>query len=216
MRKDILLSVKRDSDLVGLYFAVGVKEFNKYIKDALRSTIRHDYVGGIHPRHNMSFELPDDIKSVKIQISLSSENDEDVRNLMKHIKKGKITAFVKSALRFYLGRCYVLGSYLDDEIKIAENIQPIQVFSLNGASGETVAIKKRRKTNNHRSNEKKYQNTVNKQIESEISKRQTEDEQKYITNIENKYESYSDYNNTNVNESTGDEVLDLLNGLLGL
>lgn len=44
MRGSIILSGRRDPDLISLYRTVGTQEFSRIIKDALRMAIRGGYV----------------------------------------------------------------------------------------------------------------------------------------------------------------------------
>lgn len=117
MAKAIYLSPTYDADLCNLYLDVGIKEFRKLLKDALKSIARPGYepktrVPRIITKHE---NLPGRIRVV---LNMASEADRDVIGLLNHIQPRKISLFCKMALRYHIGRGPVLSSLLDVELTV--------------------------------------------------------------------------------------------------
>lgn len=140
MRGSIILSGRRDPDLISLYRTVGTQEFSRIIKDALRMAIRGGYV----PRTKIPEEatLHRDPKpvNVKVDLVITAEGDEDVRVFLSHARKRELGFLVKQAVRFYIGPALTMQAFLDEECQAAlqKMAVPVQVFSL----GQTVTVTK--------------------------------------------------------------------------
>lgn len=132
MRSSILLSGKRDPDLIALYKKVGNSEFQNLMKEALRQVlgggipVMHKFPDGLI-LHGSAFE-----ETVKINFILTSEKDSDVRELLSHILPGRLGTFIKQCLRFYLGPVTALSGFLDDDFSNILQAKPVpmQVFSI--------------------------------------------------------------------------------------
>lgn len=146
MRSSIFLSGKRDLDLIALYKKVGRSEFQRLIKDALRMITR-GYCDRAKPIPS-SFVLRGSLneETVRINLVLTSEKDEDVRELLSHVFPGERGTFIKHALRFYLGPAAVLSGFMDEEFSsMLQNISvPVQVFAVGRVNAKPATPKKRR------------------------------------------------------------------------
>lgn len=142
MRNCILISNKKDPDLVALYNKVGGQEFANLMKDALRSIVRGGYEGKSKLPKGMLLQNNKDYKDVRFVLTITSEKDSDVRELLSHVSDRKLGQFAKQALRFYLGPAVVLSGYLDNAFSqtLEERSTPVQVFAL----GEIKSEGKRR------------------------------------------------------------------------
>lgn len=221
MRSSILLSGKRDTDLIALYKKVGKAEFTNLVKDSLRSVVRRSYRLE-HPFEGCALqgEVSDEI--IRVSLVLTSEKDEDVRTLLSHILPGKITAFIKQVLRFYLGPITVLSGYMDSTFSSAlQKIEvPVQVFAI-GNFDERTPVRKQ-KPRKPRSIQKPKEPSL-------VISRETEKEEDNNTKIHTQpifqntgimqpfEEKPVSINNENSTENTSeeDEILALLDGLLG-
>ncbi len=120
---DIYLSSRNDKDLIALYQNIPKKVFYKAIKEALRLAIRPGYYTDffklLKPDPSWEAKILTDGSGIKIKdISVASEKDEDVREMLAAVKPGRCSGMVKMALRFALGARYVVGNslYGDDYI----------------------------------------------------------------------------------------------------
>lgn len=108
MQFNIRLSVRSEPDLLALLESMGNREFKTMIRDALRSAVRTYYV----PKVKKPERIPElkEKRDRNISIFIS---DEDVIQLLEYCKPKKKSAFIKTAVRFYLGRKCILASMLD-------------------------------------------------------------------------------------------------------
>lgn len=119
----VYLSYRYDRDLVAFHDNVPIKTFKEAIKESLRLAIRPGY----HTDFFKTLELDPgwslgnkkgDQKYIFVPISISREDDEDVRELLAAAKYKRTSNLIKMALRFGLGPRYVVGFDLtgDDSI----------------------------------------------------------------------------------------------------
>lgn len=146
MRSSIVLSGKRDPDLIALYRKVGNSEFQNLIKDALRMIVYGGYWGTKRIPEGLLLQGNPEEGNIKLNLIITSEKDEDVRELLSHILPGKMGTFVKQALRFYLGPATVLSGFMDNEFsgKLQANPVPVQIFAIGDI--ETKRKKPKKKT----------------------------------------------------------------------
>ena len=133
-KRTVVLSKKRDSDLIALKNTIGSRDFTRLLKESLRAIVRAD--------HDNSFRMPEGIdigraesevvKDSRFEVAFG-EKDADVESILEHVKPGKFNAFVKSAIRMYVGTS-LLSAYLDEEFAGApRSTQTVRVVFL----GET-------------------------------------------------------------------------------
>lgn len=126
--KMLYLYPKHDADLCGLLNEVGIKSFRDIARDSLRILLRPGYI----PKTPIPKFKPMNCESeyekvMMIPLSLKSEKDADVRELISHIKYRQFNSFIKTALRFYIGAIPTLSCLLDMEL-----IKTIPVYTPNG------------------------------------------------------------------------------------
>lgn len=213
----IYLYNKHDTDLIGLLEEVGIKNFRGIIKDALRILTRPGYT----PKINIPEYKPYSGEKERYQvfISIQSEKDEDVRELLTHVKYRQINSFIKMALRFYLGVVPTLSSMLDMElIKTIPVYTPNGIIVLSSNTYNTKNIKKSKKVDTI----KKVNKTIREKEKEILQNKQEEIIVPINQNNENKNNNI-EISNTNIvsietnNEVTNiddDDVLSLLEGLM--
>lgn len=207
MRTSIWLSHNRDPDLIALYRKLGKSEFSNVIKDALRIIVRGGSKKGNSPT-GLLLEAKQDEEDIKINIILTSEKDEDVRELLSHVAARKMGAFIKMAIRFYMGPVTTLSGFMDNHYtaSLQENIVPMQVFALGGTIQSPV--KKVRKPSVKKA--KPHISSTSKPSTPQIPLSQP-----IVNTIPVTLESIEEEpkkNNSNISEE--DEMLALLEGLL--
>ena len=140
MRGSIILSGRRDPDLISLYRTVGSQEFSRIIKDALRMAIRGGYVPRTKIPEGATLHRDPKPVNVKVDLVITAEGDEDVRVFLSHARKRELGFLVKQAVRFYIGPALTMQAFLDEECQAAlqKMTVPVQVFSL----GQTVTVTK--------------------------------------------------------------------------
>jgi len=131
MRIPIILSYRRDYDLISLYDKLGKKQFLLLIKDALRAIIKQNNNPKVSLT-NITFFDTDYSKyteDIRVILSVTAENDKNLELLLSHIGRRLKNQFIKQAVRLYVGTS-TLTAYLDDEFKnqILKNIVPTQVL----------------------------------------------------------------------------------------
>lgn len=146
MRGSIILSGRRDPDLISLYRTVGTQEFSRIIKDALRMAIRGGYVPRTKIPEGATLHRDPKPVNVKVDLVITAEGDEDVRVFLSHARKRELGFLVKQAVRFYIGPALTMQAFLDEECQAAlqKMAVPVQVFSL----GQTVTVTKTVRTKN--------------------------------------------------------------------
>lgn len=146
MRGSIILSGRRDPDLISLYRTVGTQEFSRIIKDALRMAIRGGYIPRTKIPEGATLHRDPKPVNVKVDLVITAEGDEDVRVFLSHARKRELGFLVKQAVRFYIGPALTMQAFLDEECQAAlqKMAVPVQVFSL----GQTVTVTKTVHTKN--------------------------------------------------------------------
>lgn len=146
MRGSIILSGRRDPDLISLYRTVGTQEFSRIIKDALRMAIRGGYIPRTKIPEGATLHRDPKPVNVKVDLVITAEDDEDVRVFLSHARKRELGFLVKQAVRFYIGPALTMQAFLDEECQAAlqKMAVPVQVFSL----GQTVTVTKTVHTKN--------------------------------------------------------------------
>lgn len=111
MRSVITLYHAHDGDLLALYQTVGLREFGRLLKEALRILARPDYI----PKHKPPFPLVPygEEKNLRLYLTVKAEKDRDIEELLSHVKYRRLGAFCKMAMRFYLGPRDVMGAMMD-------------------------------------------------------------------------------------------------------
>lgn len=135
MHKTIILSGKRDPDLVSLYRMVGSKEFTKLMKEALRMAVRPGYKPVTKLPEGFTLQAPENNEDIRVDLCVTSAKDADVEEVLSHVLPRELGLFAKQAMRFSMGAVSVLQAYLDADFtqKIVHNPLPTQVFSIEGA-----------------------------------------------------------------------------------
>lgn len=127
MRKILMLSARRDPDLVAIYNSIGKQAFIKLTKDALRSCIRPNYK--ICDQITIKNEIQNDKKIINVELSITSTNDTDICELLQNVKDRQANAFIRTCIRFYIGRVTILQTYLNNDFTaLITAPQIIQVF----------------------------------------------------------------------------------------
>ena len=119
MRGSIILSGRRDPDLISLYRTVGTQEFSRIIKDALRMAIRGGYVPRTKIPEGATLHRDPKPVNVKVDLVITAEGDEDVRVFLSHARKRELGFLVKQAVRFYIGPALTMQAFLDEECQAA-------------------------------------------------------------------------------------------------
>lgn len=135
MRTVISLTNRRDPDLLSLYYLLGKQNFLLFLKDALRSLVRRDYIPRIQMPKGPLFGN-DNYEDVKVHLSLTAEKDKDVEKLLLNIKKRRLGAFMKQTLRIYIGTISLQAYFsneLEEAIKAYSSPAPTQVYNFGGA-----------------------------------------------------------------------------------
>lgn len=210
MRNCILISNKKDPDLVALYHKVGKKEFANLIKDSLYAITRIGYKGKTKIPEDLLIQS-NEYEDIRFVLTITSQKDKDIEALLLNVKKRRLGQFVKQVLRFYIGPAIVLSGYLENDfIKTFEQkVTPVQVFAIGELKSEPVVKTIKRKS------KPKAKHTVTKSKENYVSpitmeqpsfpQFTTEDDSNSINTIE--------HTNTSVGNDE-DDVLAMLEGLL--
>lgn len=236
MKKNIYISYQRDLDLVALYKEVGSKKFMNLVKESLRVLVRKNYtpVHKLPPEFMLSqFISKEEQKSndyIRLQICLTSYKDDDIIHLLEHISDNKAGFFIKNALRFYIGPVLCLQGFLDDEFRdnLYHNSKLTQVFSLGSFESEKP-VRKPRKQKTSTVRKQKRKETSNIESTLQISETRKNVEQNPVAKITTQTVENTDFpiisspvntdiiqeNPNNSNMSEEDEMLSLLEGLLG-
>ena len=127
----IYLSFKRDPDLIALYRLLGAKQFQRITKEALRTVARPGYKGASPSDFLSGRDLADvlykevqikescmsdsEVADIRINLCVTAKKDEDISNLLSHVKSLKRGAFVKQVLRFYIGANTILRCFIDTD-----------------------------------------------------------------------------------------------------
>lgn len=114
MHKAIVLSGIRDPDLVAIYHKIGSREFQRLTKEALRSVVRPGYRKEGHiDVGNLGFVGKD--TSIRLDVWITAKKDTDVSEMLSRINDGQLGFFIKQAIRFYLGEDIILRAFLKTE-----------------------------------------------------------------------------------------------------
>lgn len=240
--KSLYLYPTHDTDLCGLLEEVGEKDFRSIAKDSLKMLTRPGYVPKISIPKFKPLPEREHEKVVMVRISIQSEKDEDIRELISHIKPRQFNTFVKTAMRFYIGVIPTLSCLLDMEL-----IKTVPVYTPNGVivfpnamnmNGMNFSTRKKstrqkketikkandmilntiKSTENSPSNdtsELKFSEesvTSVKDIESTVDN-STVSTNNYISENKNLIPDNTDFNDTGINDAEVD-VLSLLENLL--
>ena len=165
MRNTLILYKGYDSDLLGLLEQVGLREWGHLLKESLRILIRPGYT----PKHTAPQKVNPYTKEetkIMLNICITGKNDEDIVELLNHVKQKKFGSFCKMALRFYIGRNNTLESMLDISL-IPEILIPIyQSQYLIGNFISPVSAKKRTTRRKPRKTKKEVKTVKNIDIDS--------------------------------------------------
>lgn len=147
-KKTITLSKKRDSDLIALRNTIGSRDFTRLLKDSSRAIVRADHANTFCFPENahLSRTEAEVEKDVRFEVGFG-EKDADVASLVEHVKPGKFNAFVKNAIRMYVGTS-ILSAYLDESFEGAtRNAQTVRVVYLGKVAkkASTTTTKKRKR-----------------------------------------------------------------------
>ena len=208
MRKILILSARRDPDLVEIYNNIGKQSFIRLTKDALRSCIRPNYPICQQIAINQDIKRDTIKKTINVELSITSANDTDICELLQNVKDRQANAFIRMCIRFYIGRVTILQTYLNDNIsRLITTPQIVQVF------GGFNLEKPKKKAVKHRSTPKREKIKVNSDNSMDNLSEVTHQNEEVIPEYK-----FQIPENTSSNSSTGDEqdeMLDLLNSLLG-
>lgn len=220
MRKILMLSARRDPDLVAIYNSIGKQAFIKLTKDALRSCIRPNYK--ICDQITIKNEIQNDKKIINVELSITSTNDTDICELLQNVKDRQANAFIRTCIRFYIGRVTILQTYLNNDFTaLITAPQIIQVFGGFNLSSEakprakrSYAPRGRKKTTNKQqlSDNKKENIEIEKDNLSEVVV--TNKNEEVIPEYKNFIPENTSSNKTDTVDEQ-DEMLNLLNSLLG-
>lgn len=225
MLKNIYLSYQRDPDLVALYKQVGKKQFMQLLKESLRVLIRSGYV----PKYKLPIDfmlqpltdVTEQSEYIRICVSLTSYKDEDIAQMMTHVSERKSGLFIKSALRFYIGPVLCLQGFLDIEFQkyLINTCRFTQVFSFGSMIEENDTKKQKKQRKPRKPRVQKSNTTSNKKnkVENSPIPKITEQEkpnQFGFPTMSTPVKAES-LNKPDENANEEDEMLSLLEGLLG-
>jgi hypothetical protein len=199
------LYAKRDPDLVALYLTLGRKGFVGVCKDALFKLVRVGYVPKFILPPNLRLNCPKEAEDIKFELCLGAKKDEDIRLLLSKVGDRKFGAFLKIVIRYYLGPVLCLQAFLDTDAEFAEYEQPKQMFFIGGASAYTAPVRKIKERKPAKKKEKPVSFPEKKTGGYSVS------EIPVLSSV--LHEGAEPQADTG--EVTEDEMLDLLNGLLG-
>lgn len=235
MRKSIVLSGKRDPDLVALYQKVGSAKFSRIMRDSLRMITREGFVSKEKLPSDFTLTALENSETVKVDLCITSEKDQDIEELLSHVRKGELGYFVKHSIRIFVGTAVVLQAFLDSEYTaaIASNPVPVQVFSIGGSASarKEKTRKPRQKTKVVYVTEKQSQPQQSQEKDApEPQKTQSQstafptfptfgnsvvNQSKPVAFEENMLINSTETNQTDSALSEEDEMLAMLEGLLG-
>lgn len=222
MLKNIYLSYQRDPDLVALYKQVGKKQFMNLLKESLRVIIRRDYT----PKYKLPIDfviyplndISEHTEYIRICVSLTSDKDSDIVQIMAHVSKNRSGLFIKNALRFYIGPVLCLQGFLDIDFQntLINTCRLTQVFSFGNVENEEKK-KKPRKQNRPRKTKKSLEcNKKNVTENNPIPKiTESENTNNFSFPTMSAPVKADNLNNSDSNKNEEDEMLSLLEGLLG-
>lgn len=221
--KSLYLYPTHDSDLCGLLKEAGLKGFRDIAKDALRVLTRPGYVPKVViPEFKPSLE--DEYEKVKmVRLSIQSKKDEDIRELISHVKPRQFNGFIKTAMRFYIGVIPTLSCMLDMEL-----IKTVPVYTPNGVivfpntvdrvnfSTKKKSVKQKKdtikKANDVITRTVKRNSTI-KETEENLEKNNKDEIKSFNSQSENSIPDNTSFNDTGIN-NTEIDVLSLLENLL--
>ena len=143
--KGLYLSALQDTDLISILNQIGAKKFAKAVKESLRMLCRPGYdssfIREISKDIDMTYELPKPVKPVRIELSLASEKDEDIRGLLKSTKPRKASIVIKSAIRFAFGPYVIIGLNLIGDEKLCKKYAEKGLFFAIGLESKKTIVK---------------------------------------------------------------------------
>lgn len=234
MRHTVYFSGKRDPDIIALYREVGLEDFKKIMRDALCSTVRIGYIPKYTSLDKLCLQVTDEDISInlKIKLCMTSQKESDITDLLLQVKPRQLSNFIKTAMKFYIGRAICLRALLDTNSEVLKQIEPIQVFNIgttafNQQSTVKEKVRAKRKPTQKKVSEIKteYKKPVNEILKRESI--QDKEEKTVQTNAlevkknantqisdnckMSEYDQMNDLNDTD----DMDDMLDLLDGLMG-
>lgn len=115
---NLYISKRMDADLIDIICQVSPAIFNKIAKYALRSLFDSEYIAKTKQlyydavKKNARSQIDD---SIILHLSITSQNDENVRFLLSKIKTRKRSSFIKQTIRYCLGAEIIFPVYLLQE-----------------------------------------------------------------------------------------------------
>lgn len=160
MRITFSISNKNEPELLALYHQLGSRNFSNFIKDALRYTVRPNYVGTIQMPETLFLKDSDIKEKVPIDISITAERDSDIVTLLQSVKPHMLPKFLKQCTRNYLGtkslEAYFTEDFSEKLASVTRTQFPI-VYQI-GGSAQQKTRKRTRTSSNQRTRQ-----TVNAQ-----------------------------------------------------
>lgn len=105
-----------DEDLMGLYETVGPKGFCALLRESMRIMIRPGYIPKAKPPEHIP-PYSGERSTISVEMNLIKAADNDLKDLVSHVKSRKVTQFLKLSLRFYMGRFACLTVLLDTPLE---------------------------------------------------------------------------------------------------
>ena len=164
MRIKLLFSPKKDPDFIGIRKKIGDKNLAALIRVSLR-TLTNPYLdrSKINELLARTEDSPSDDDSI-LTVSLTSQKDKDLADVLEHVKPGLRSAFIKTLTRQILGTKALLPYFFNDDFPIGQAVQYDEtVIASLGQLREPASKKKKAKSEQPRKKAQAPKITVPKQ-----------------------------------------------------
>lgn len=213
----------READLMDIYRQIGLSKMRTLIKLTLRSLFNPAIVKTAkdfyYQNTGSNNEVIEDNETLIIRLSLNKESDENIRYLLEKLKPRKKGAFIKQVLRYTLGPEIIYPLFLlSDETILSQNYTHLLfegLYTNKETKSNNKAKNKHRKTK-QKSSTKTFVKEVVKTKPDQIIEKPSTNEETYSksTYIEDT-KGTEEINNTPASTTEEDDMIALLNNLLG-
>lgn len=212
----------READLMDIYRQIGLSKMRTLIKLTLRSLFNPALIKTAKDFYYQSTgsnnEIIEDNETLIIRLSLNKESDENIRYLLEKLKPRKKSAFIKQVLRYTLGPEIIYPLFLlSDETILSQNYTHLLFEGLNTNKDTKVnKAKKKHRKPKQKSSTKTFEKEIVKQKHDPIINKLSTNEE---TNSNSTYiedtKEIEEINNTPASTTEEDDMIALLNNLLG-
>lgn len=212
----------READLMDIYRQIGLSKMRTLIKLTLRSLFNPTLIKTAKDFYYQSTgsnnEIIEDNETLIIRLSLNKESDENIRYLLEKLKPRKKSAFIKQVLRYTLGPEIIYPLFLlSDETILSQNYTHLLFEGLNTNKDTKVnkAKKKHRKPKQKSSTKTFEKEIVKPKHDPIINKLSTNEESNSNSTYIEDTKEIEEINNTPASATEEDDMIALLNNLLG-